>query len=127
MARIAAELGVPDPPRTEAELADRIARFRPELAATSQAREAARFLLLSSPLALIAQGEPTGCWPPGRYRCCPNGRVSRSDCPAFRLPSPCSSARAGHAMVRTIRWATGPAPARPTRRSGNGASVGRSG
>ena len=46
MARIGAELGVPDPPRTEAELADRISAYRPELAATAQAREAARFLLL---------------------------------------------------------------------------------
>src|SRR5690348_18159579 len=39
MARIGAELGVPDPPRTEAELADRIDQYRPELAATAGARE----------------------------------------------------------------------------------------
>ena len=31
MARIGAELGVPDPPRTEAELADRIGQYRAEL------------------------------------------------------------------------------------------------
>ena len=52
---IGAELGVPDPPRTEAELADRIARYRAELAATAQAREAARFLLLSPPLPALAR------------------------------------------------------------------------
>src|SRR5205823_5117283 len=47
MGRIGVELGVPDPPRTEAELADRIAGYRAELAATAEARDAARFLLLS--------------------------------------------------------------------------------
>src|SRR5262249_23588352 len=48
-------LGVPDPPRTEAELAAAIADYRPELAGTAQAREAARFLLLSPPLPLVAR------------------------------------------------------------------------
>ena len=38
MARIGTELGVPDPPRTEAELANRIARYRAELAATGGGR-----------------------------------------------------------------------------------------
>src|SRR5579872_7281975 len=55
MARIGAELGVPDPPRTEAELADRIAGYRTELAATAEARDAARFLLLSPPLPAVAR------------------------------------------------------------------------
>jgi uncharacterized protein (DUF2236 family) len=50
MARIAGELGVPDPPRTEAEVATIISRYRPELAGTPQAREAARFLLLKPPM-----------------------------------------------------------------------------
>src|SRR5260370_1303717 len=55
MARIAAELGVPDPPRTEAELADRIAQYRGELAGGAQARAAARFLLLNPPLPVPAR------------------------------------------------------------------------
>ena len=55
MARIGAALGVPQPPRTEAELAARIEEYRPELAATTQAREAARFLLLNPPLPVIAR------------------------------------------------------------------------
>src|SRR6201993_374668 len=38
MARIAVELGVPDPPRTEAELGDRIRQYRPELRGTAQSR-----------------------------------------------------------------------------------------
>ena len=55
MARIGTELGVPDPPRTEAELSDRIASYLAELAGTAQAREAARFLLLTPPLPAVAR------------------------------------------------------------------------
>ncbi len=56
MARIGIKLGVPDPPRTEAELAERIGQYRAELTATEQAREAARFLLVSPPLPAIVAG-----------------------------------------------------------------------
>jgi uncharacterized protein (DUF2236 family) len=54
-ARVARELGVVDPPETEAALADRIAAFRPELAGSAEARSTARFLLLNPPLALAAR------------------------------------------------------------------------
>lgn len=55
-ARVAAALGVIDPPRTEAELKERIEAYRPELRSTAAAREAARFLLLTPPLPLVARG-----------------------------------------------------------------------
>src|ERR1700759_4672355 len=42
-ARVAAALGVVDPPRTKRELAERIEAFRPELTSTQSAREAARY------------------------------------------------------------------------------------
>ena len=83
MARIGAALGVPDPPRTEAELADRIGQYRAELTATAQAREAARFLLLNPPLPAVARA-PTGCWPRPRCRCCPGGRACPFACPGSR-------------------------------------------
>ncbi len=54
-ARVAAALGVVDPPRTESELAERIAAFRPELSSTSAARDAARYLLLTPPLPIAAR------------------------------------------------------------------------
>jgi len=54
-ARIAHALGVPDPPRTEAQLAERISLYRNELHGTDAAREAARFLLLTPPLPLLAR------------------------------------------------------------------------
>jgi uncharacterized protein (DUF2236 family) len=55
MAEIATRLGVADPPRTERELAQRISAFRPELRSTPEARDAARFLLLTPPLPLAAR------------------------------------------------------------------------
>ena len=54
-ARIASDLGVLDPPRDRAELDDALRSYRGELAATSQARAAARFLLLYPPIPLVAR------------------------------------------------------------------------
>lgn len=54
-ARIATALGVLDPPRTEAQLGERIAAYRPELRGTDAARDAARFLLLTPPLPMLAR------------------------------------------------------------------------
>lgn len=55
-ARIALALGVPDPPRTRQELAAALSAYRPELRATPEAREAARFLVRNPPLPLLARG-----------------------------------------------------------------------
>ncbi len=54
-ARVAAALGVVDPPRTERELAERIEAYRPELSSTAAARDAARYLLLTPPLPVVAR------------------------------------------------------------------------
>jgi uncharacterized protein (DUF2236 family) len=54
-ARVAAALGVLDPPSTEDELRQRISDYRPELGGTAAAREAAKFLLLTPPLPLLAR------------------------------------------------------------------------
>lgn len=53
--RVAARLGVPDPPATVADLRTRLSAYRPELEATPAARDAARFLLLHPPLSLAAR------------------------------------------------------------------------
>ncbi len=55
MAVVASALGVPDPPRTEAAVRERIDAYRPELRGTPAARDAARFLLLTPPLILPAR------------------------------------------------------------------------
>ena len=103
-ARTAVALGVPDPPRTEAELAERIASYRGELRGTESAREAARFLLLTSPLPVLAR-VPYGVL----------AATSVSMLPAWarmplRLPylPPVESTAirlAGRVLVGAIRWA----------------------
>ncbi|QIG44449.1 DUF2236 domain-containing protein [Nocardioides anomalus] len=55
IAEIGARLGVVDPPTTEAELADALAAYRPELRGTPEAREAVRYVLLKPPLPLAAR------------------------------------------------------------------------
>ncbi len=52
---VAARLGATAPPRTVAELRERIAKFRPELAGTAASRDVARFLVLTPPLPLAAR------------------------------------------------------------------------
>jgi uncharacterized protein (DUF2236 family) len=122
MARIAAELGVPDPPRTEAELAERISAYRPELAATAEAREAARFLLLRPPLPLVAR-PPYGVLAAAAVSLLPGWARRPLLLPSLPVTEAVVVRPAGQAMVRVIRWATtgprrSPVPAAATVRSG---------
>jgi uncharacterized protein (DUF2236 family) len=55
MAVVARALKVPDPPVNRAELAEQLASYRPELRGTTQAREAARFMLVRTPMPLYAR------------------------------------------------------------------------
>ena len=103
-ARVAAALGVQDPPRTEAQLRTRIADYRSELRSTESAREAARFLLVTPPLPLLARA-PYGVL----------AATSVSMLPAWarlplRLPylpplEATAIRAAGSVMVGGIRWA----------------------
>ncbi|MGX1885040.1 oxygenase MpaB family protein [Streptomyces sp. NPDC055287] len=111
-ARVAAALGVIDPPRTRAELAERLGAYRPELRATQEAREAARYILLHPPLPWIARAP---------YAVLAANAVSTLPPWArepFRLPylpgleRTCVRAT-GHALTRTIRWAMVPPPRTP--------------
>lgn len=55
IAEVGRRLGVVDPPTTEAELAEALAAYRPELRGTPEAREAVRYVLLKPPLPLAAR------------------------------------------------------------------------
>jgi uncharacterized protein (DUF2236 family) len=111
MARIGAELGVPDPPRTEAELADRIRAYRPELAATAEAREAARFLLVRPPLPVIAWA-PYGVLAAAAVSLLPGWARRPLYLPRLPVTETVLVRPAGHAMMHAIRWAiTAPRPA----------------
>ena len=110
MALIAAELGVPDPPRSEAELAARIAAYRPELAGTAQARQAARFLLLNPPLPLVAR-PPYGMLASAAVSLLPGWARRPLYLPTLPVTEAALVRPAGHAMTHLIRWAIA-APAR---------------
>jgi uncharacterized protein (DUF2236 family) len=112
MARIGVALGVPDPPRTEAELAARIEEYRPELAATAQAREAARFLLLNPPLPVIAR-PPYGVLAAAAVSLLPAWARRHLWLPRLPVTEAAVVRPAGRALVHAIRWATTAPPATP--------------
>jgi uncharacterized protein (DUF2236 family) len=112
LARIGAELGVPDPPRTEADLTARIARYRAELAGTAQAREAARFLLLTPPLPAVAR-PPYTVLAAAAVSLLPGWARRPLRLPRLPVTEAAVVRPAGHALVHAIRWAiTPPPPAR---------------
>jgi uncharacterized protein (DUF2236 family) len=109
MARIGTALGVPDPPRTEAELAMRIGRYRAELTATKEARDAARFLLLNPPLPVVAR-PPYGVLAAAAVSLLPGWARQPLRLPRLPVTETVLVRPAGRAMVRAIRWATSAPP-----------------
>ncbi|MFF7177263.1 oxygenase MpaB family protein [Streptomyces sp. NPDC008121] len=108
-ARIARELGVPDPPRSLAELAERMDAYRAELRATPDSRETARFLLLRPPI-------PWQARPPYALLAAASVELlppwAREPLGLPRLPGPVwDGARVGGRLVTgSIRWAMAPRP-----------------
>ncbi|HEY0934998.1 MAG TPA: oxygenase MpaB family protein [Trebonia sp.] len=105
-ARIAQALGVPDPPVTVRELDAALEAYRPELRAIPEALEAARFLVRTPPLPLVARGP---------YALLAGTAIA--DLPAWarrelRLPPPnpaesLLAAPVGKGVTGAIRWAMG--------------------
>ncbi|HEV3068139.1 MAG TPA: oxygenase MpaB family protein [Streptosporangiaceae bacterium] len=113
LASIGAALGVPEPPRTEAELAAALDRYRPELAGTAQAREAARFLLLRPPLPVLARA-PYGVLAAAAVSLLPGWARQPLWLPRLPVTEAAVVRPAGRAMTQAIRWATSaPRPAAP--------------
>lgn len=106
-ARVASALGVPDPPRTEAELADRIAAYRGELCGTDAARDAARFLLITPPLPLLARG-PYGILAATAISLLPPWARSPLWLPYLPPLEATAIPMAGRTLVGAIRWAMTP-------------------
>lgn len=103
-ARVAAALGVTDPPRTEAELRERIEAFRPELRSTEAARDAARFLLVTPPLPLLARG-PYGVIAATSVSMLPSWARLPLRLPYFPPFEATAIRTAGRVLVGGIRWA----------------------
>jgi uncharacterized protein (DUF2236 family) len=104
MATVASELGVPDPPRTAAQLRDRIASYRPELASTPESRDAARYLLLTPPLSLPAR-VPYGMIAAAAVATLPVWTRPMLRLPWLPLTERFVVRRTGRAIAGTIRWA----------------------
>ncbi len=107
LARIAVELGVPDPPRTEAELADRIRHYRTELRGTAEARSAARFLLLKPPLPAVAR-LPYGVLAAAATSLLPGWARRPLYLPQLPLTETAVVRPAADAVIHAIRWALTP-------------------
>jgi len=106
-ARIARELGVIDPPETEAELAARIEAFRPELAGSPEARSTARFLLLNPPLALAAR-VPYALLAAAAVAMLPTWARGPLRLPYLPLAEATVVRAAGSAVTAGIRWVMSP-------------------
>ena len=103
-ARVAAALGVPDPPRTRAELDAALREYEPELRATREAVEAARFLVLNPPLPLLARG-PYAALAAAAIAELPDWIRRDLSLPRLPLAESALGPAVGNAMVRAIRWA----------------------
>lgn len=108
-ARVAAALGVVDPPLTEADLRARIDAFRPELTSTPAARDAARFLLLTPPLPLLTRA-PYGVIAATAVSMLPAWARLPLRLPYLPLAEVTAVRFAGRALVGGIRWAMGSQP-----------------
>jgi uncharacterized protein (DUF2236 family) len=105
-------LGIPDPPLTLAELRDQLEAYRPELAATPAAREAARFILLRPPVPVVVMpaysaltSAAVALLPPWARR--PLGLP-------YLPPVEATLVRAaGWGITSLIRWVLPPAPPTP--------------
>ena len=103
-ARVAAALGVEDPPRTEAQLRQRIDAYRSELRSTESAREAARFLLVTPPLPLLARA-PYGVLAATSVSMLPVWARLQLRLPYLPAMEATAIRLAGLAVVGGIRWA----------------------
>ena len=101
---VAARLGVVSPPRTTAELAAALEAYRPELRGTTEAREAARFLLLDPPLPLSAR-PGYAALAAAAVALLPPWARSPLLLPWLPVTERAVSLPVGHAATRVIRWA----------------------
>ncbi len=106
-ARVAEALGVVDPPRSEAELRQQLADFRPELEGTPAARETARFLLLRPPLPLPARVPYAGL-AAAAVGLMPVWARRQLLLPYLPLTERLLVRTTGAALTKTIRWALVP-------------------
>jgi len=111
-ARVAEAFGIPDPPRTERQLGDRLRTFRPELGGTPAARRAARYLLLQPPMP-IAVRPAYGVLAAGAVELLPVWTRRHLRLPWVPAVEAAAVRPVGEAITRALRWATAPPPVVP--------------
>jgi uncharacterized protein (DUF2236 family) len=107
---VAEKLGIEAPPRTVAELASQLAAYRPELAGTPAARQAARYLLVRAPLPLAARA-PYSALAAAAVGLMPAWTRWPLRLPFLPVAEETVGRLAGWGVVSTIRWATSPTSA----------------
>jgi uncharacterized protein (DUF2236 family) len=106
-ARVATALGIDEPPRSEAELADQLAGFRPELKSTPEARDAARYLLLKPPVPWIVR-PPVAVLQAAAVASLPSWARWPLRLPFAPVAEATIVQASGRAFVRTIGWVMAP-------------------
>ena len=106
-ARVAEALGVLDAPRTQAELRNQLASYRPELMGTSEARAAARFMLLNPPVPLALR-PGYGVLAAAAVGLMPVWSRWPLRLPYLPVAEAIAVRPAGLALTSTIRWAMSP-------------------
>ena len=107
VAKVARKLGVVDPPLTEREVRERLSDYRPELRSTPEARAAARFILLSPPLPMLARA-PYGVLGAAAVSLLPGWARWPLRLPYLPVTEAVAVRAAGEVLTRTIRWAMAP-------------------
>jgi uncharacterized protein (DUF2236 family) len=106
-AKVARKLGVIDPPLTEREVRQRLSDYRSELRSTHEARAAARFILLSPPLPVLARA-PYGLLGAAAVSLLPAWARWPLRVPYLPVTEAVAVRAAGEVLTRTIRWAMAP-------------------
>ncbi|WP_371673545.1 DUF2236 domain-containing protein [Streptomyces sp. NBC_00289] len=109
-ARVAAALGVVDPPTDRAELTRRLNAYRSELRATAQSRAAARFLLLEPPVPLAVR-LPYGVLAANAVSLLPSWAARELRLPRLPVVDEVCVRPLGGLITSVVRWAM--APSRP--------------
>ena len=104
MARVARKLGVIDPPTTLLELRQTLESYRPELRGTTEARQAARFILLNPPVPWAAR-PAYGVLTAAAVSTLPWWTRWPLRLPYLPLAEGTVVRAAGDGLTRTIRWA----------------------
>lgn len=106
-ARVARSLGVIEPPVSVADLRRELREFRPELRGTTEARNAARFLLLEPPLPLAARA-PYGLLAAASVALLPGWARWPLRLPYLPVSERLVVRPAGEIVTRLIRWSLQP-------------------